>query len=243
MFDVIINNLMIPFLKFSYQHIYPNYGLAIILLTLFVKVIFYPLTKKQFQAMKKNQKLQPLIKEIQEKYKGQPEKLQKELMKFWKENKFNPLSGCLPALLQLPIFLAIFWTINSAAFKGLLVQPGINPGFLPFWVPNLALADHTLILPILISLLTYLSQKSFNIDPQQAAIFMFMPFIMFIISWQMPGGVLLYWGTSTLISWLQQLWIMRDTPSNNQQKKLNGPVTKLKNSLPFFNRLNNKKGE
>ncbi|MFA5879366.1 MAG: YidC/Oxa1 family membrane protein insertase [Candidatus Margulisiibacteriota bacterium] len=220
MFDFIINGAMIPFLDYSYHHIFPNYGLAIILLTLLVKIIFYPLTKKQFEAMKKNQKLQPLIKEIQDKYKGQPEKSQKELMKFWKENKFNPLSGCLPALLQLPIFLSIFWTINSPAFKNLLAQPGINPGFLPFWIPDLSLADHTMILPILISLLTYLSQKSFNIDPKQASIFLFMPFIMFIVSWKMPGGVLLYWGTSTLISWLQQLWIMRDKPEKKSPQKL-----------------------
>ncbi len=213
MFDTIIHDIMLPILNFLYYHVYPNYGVAIILLTIIVKVIFYPLTKKQFVAMKKNQELQPLLKEIQEKYKKEPEKLQKELMGFWKKHNFNPLSGCLPALLQLPIFLAIFWTISNPAFNALLKTPGVNPGFLPFWLSNLAQPDVTLILPIFISLLTYLSQKSMTMDPQQANIFLFMPFIMFIISWKMPAGVLLYWATSTGVSYLQQIWIMRNKPT------------------------------
>ena len=111
--DLLIQNWMIPFLKFSYQSIYPNYGMSIILLTVLVKMVFYPLTKKQFVQMKVNQKIQPQIKEIQEKYKKQPEKMHKEMSALWKANNANPLSGCLPALVQLPFFFAIFYTMQS----------------------------------------------------------------------------------------------------------------------------------
>ena len=106
--NYLIDSFMIPFLNFSYENIFPNYGIAIILLTVLIKIVFYPLTKKQFEAMKANQKIQPMMKKIQEKYKGQPEKLHKEMTKLWKENNANPLSGCLPALVQLPVFIAVF---------------------------------------------------------------------------------------------------------------------------------------
>jgi YidC/Oxa1 family membrane protein insertase len=209
MFDYLINSVMIPFLTYSYNNVFPNYGVAIILLTIVVKVIFYPLTKKQFEAMKVNQMMQPKLKELQEKYKKQPEILQKKMVEMWKDHKVNPLSGCLPMLVQLPFFIAIFMTMQSPAFKTLIAQPGINPGLFPFWLPNLGLADVTFILPIIIAISTYWSQKSMPMDANQAKIFMFMPILMFVISWKMPSGVLLYWAVSTILSTVQQMWIMK----------------------------------
>jgi len=208
-FDFLIQTLMLPFLNFSYHSIFPNYGIAIILLTLFVKLIFYPLTNKQFKAMKLNQEMQPKLKELQEKYKKQPEVLQKKMFEFWKEQGINPLDGCLPMVVQLPFFIAIFLTMQSPSFHTLISTPGINPGFLPFWLPNLGLADKTFILPIIIGISTWWSQKSMTMDPMQARIFMFMPILMVVISWKMPSGVLLYWATSTIISTIQQMWIMK----------------------------------
>lgn len=207
--DFLVQKVMLPFLNFSYHTIYPNYGIAIILLTVLIKVLFYPLTRKQFESMKVTQKLQPKMKELQEKFKGQPEKLQKEMIKLWRENKANPLSGCLPALVQLPVFFAVFYTVNSAGFKEILGQPGINAGLFPFWLADLALPDKTFILPVIIALSTYWSQKMFTVDPKQASLFIFMPFLMFFISLKMPAGVLLYWAASQLISTLQQLIIMK----------------------------------
>lgn len=209
--DYLIHTLMIPFLTFSHDTIFPNYGVSIILLTLVIRAAFYPLTKKQFQSMKVTQKIQPEMKKIQEKFKGQPEKLQKEMMKLYRENNANPLGGCLPALVQLPFFIAVFYTIKSEAFTTLITQPGINPGFLSFWIPDLAQPDATYILPILVGLTSYLSQKMMTIDPKQAAMFIFMPFFMFFICLKMPGGVLLYWATSQGLSVAQQYYFLKRT--------------------------------
>jgi YidC/Oxa1 family membrane protein insertase len=205
----LVENMMLPFLTFSYEHIVPNYGIAILLLTLVIKIIFYPLTNKQFQSMQMQKKIQPEIKKLQEKYKGEPEKLQKEMMKVWKENKANPLSGCLPTLIQLPFFFAIFYTMKSDAFMNLIAQPGVNPGLFPFWVSNLGVPDKTFILPVLVGISTYLSQKMMTTDPKQAKIFMFMPFFMVFICLKMPTGVLLYWATSQILSVAQQYMIMK----------------------------------
>ena len=109
-----VDNIMIPFLEACYGF-YPNYGVSILILTLVIKVIFFPLSKKQFEKMKITQKLQPKVKALQAKYKGDPKKIQQEMMKLWKENNANPLGGCLPALVQLPFFLAIFYTIKIDA--------------------------------------------------------------------------------------------------------------------------------
>ena len=116
--------------------------------------------------MKITQKLQPKIKELQKKHGKNPQKLQQEMMKLWKENNANPLGGCLPALVQLPIFLAVFYTVKSDAFSALLMQPGVNISFL--WLKDLTQPDHFYILPILIGFAMYWSQKMMTIDPKQA---------------------------------------------------------------------------
>ena len=206
--DYIVQNAFIPFLKFSYELI-PNYGIAIILLTLLIKLLFYPLTLKQFKSMKLNQKLQPELKKIQEKFKGEPQKVHKETMSLWKEHNANPFLGCLPTLVQLPFFFAVFWTVKSPVFLEMLSLPGANPGLLTFWIPNLATHDTTYILPVVIGIATYFSQKMFMTDPKQAALFMFMPFVMVFICLKMPGGVLIYWATSQVIATAQQYLIMR----------------------------------
>ncbi len=214
-FNYLSHDIMLPFLNFSYHSIFPNYGLAIILLTLMIKILFFPLTQKQFQSMKATQKIQPEMKALQEQYKDQPEVLQKEMLRLWRENNANPLGGCLPLLIQLPIFFAIYHTITSDAFKALLVQPGINPGLLPFWITNLGAPDPWFILPIVIAGATWLSQKMMPVsDPNQAMIFMFMPIMMGAISIKMPAGVLLYWATQQIISNLQQYWMLRQPPKS-----------------------------
>ena len=209
--NYLIDTMTVPFLSFSYETLFPNYGIAIILLTVLIRAAFYPLTKKQFQSMKVAQKLQPELKKIQEKFKGQPEKLQKEMMRLYRENNANPLGGCLPALIQLPFFFLIFYTVQSDAFNALLAQPNVNTGFLSFWITDLSAPDKTYVLPLLIGVTSYLSQKMMTIDPKQAAMFMFMPFIMFFVCLKMPAGVLLYWATSQGLSAAQQYYFLKQS--------------------------------
>ncbi len=220
--DYLVTTFMIPFLQFSYTRVFPNYGVAIILLTVVVKALFFPLTKKQFESMSATQKIQPQLKALQEKYKGQPEVLQKEMMKLMKDHNANPLGGCLPALIQLPVFIAIFYTIKSEAFTGLMAATGANKGLFSFYLSNLELPDHTMILPIVIGLLTYWSQKMMMVkggsgSQQQTVMLIVMPLMMFFFCIKMPGGVLIYWAVSQGISALQQLWMVKRPKKHTQQ--------------------------
>jgi YidC/Oxa1 family membrane protein insertase len=218
--NFIINELFIPFLTYSYAVIFPNYGLAIMLLTLLIKMVFFPLTYKQFKSMKITKKLQPQVKAIQEKFKGDPKKVQTEMMRLWKENNANPFSGCLPSLIQLPVFISIFYAVKSNTFIEMLNLPGVFPGAFPFWLTHLSSADNTMILPIVIGLAMFWSQQMMTIDPKQKAIFMFMPFVMFFFSIKMPAGVLIYWSTSMIVSNIQQWMIMKyddKKPSNKPE--------------------------
>ena len=215
--NLLVQNIMLPFLIYSYHHIYPNYGVSIILLTLIVKIIFYPLTHKQFKSLSVQKEIQPEIKEIQEKFKGQPEKLQKEMTAVWKKYNMNPLSGCLPTLIQLPVFIAVFYTIKSTDFLALIAEPGINPGLFSFWLSNLGQPDTTYILPIFIGIITYITQKLMTTDPKQAKIFAFMPFLMVVICLKMPAGVLLYWAASQGLSAIQQILIMKKIEAKKEK--------------------------
>ena len=206
---------MIPFLSYAYHHIYPNFGIGIILLTIIVKIILYPLTKQQFESMKKMQSMMPTFKKLKEKHKNNPQQLQIETMKIYKENKINPLGGCLPMLIQLPFLFALFYTMNGKSFENLISQGDVFPGFTSFWLADLSQPDSLFILPIVIGVSTYLGQKMASTDPNQQKILMFMPFLMVIISFKMPAGVLLYWAISQIISSAQQILIMNKREDAN----------------------------
>lgn len=178
----------------------PNYGWAIIILTLFVRVILLPLTIKQTRSMKMMQALQPEIKKLQEKYKGDKEKLQQETMKFYQNNKFNPLGGCLPILAQIPIFIALYrMLLHNSALKG--------ADFL--WLSNLSIKDPLYILAILTAASTYLSQKMVTTDPQSERLMMPMTVFMGFIAINLPAGVLLYWVTTNIWTIGQQSIMLR----------------------------------
>ncbi|MDR1114108.1 MAG: YidC/Oxa1 family membrane protein insertase [Candidatus Margulisbacteria bacterium] len=112
-----MNNFFIEVLKFFGANL--NYGLAIILLTVLIKLIFWPLTAKQFESMAAMRKIQPKLKELQEKYRSDPQTLQKKMLELYKTHNMNPLSGCLPMLIQLPILFALYAALNSVAFINL----------------------------------------------------------------------------------------------------------------------------
>lgn len=183
-------------------------GWSIILLTLTVRVVLIPLTFKQTRAMKDIQRVQPLLKELQEKYKNNREKLAEEQMKLYKEHKVNPLGGCLPLILQMPIFFALFTLLRDKMF--------IGHGFGPLRDLSIAATKATslgwqaawpyFLLVVLIVATQFVSQKQTMTDPSQAKMMAFMPVIIGAISISLPVGVLLYWTVFNAAMILQQ-WV------------------------------------
>lgn len=190
-----LNTMMLKTLRFFHSLI-PNYGVAIILLTLLVRLILYPLTLKQTKSMAKMQKIQPKLKDIQDRYKNDPQKMNEEVMKLYTKEKVNPLGGCLPLLLQLPIIMALYNTFRIA----------VELRKAPFlWMSDLSKGDPYLILPIAIAALMYYQQGKTAMDPQQKQAMAFMPMMMFVITWSLPSGLLVYWFASSILGLLQQL--------------------------------------
>jgi YidC/Oxa1 family membrane protein insertase len=201
-----LTNIMLEVLKFFYAIGGQNYGLAIIWLTIAVNLALYPLTLSSIQQMAAMQRLQPRINEIQKKYKDDPKELQKEMMDAYKTEGVNPLGGCLPVLLKIPFFLALFWALQSKEFVALAGQ---NAPFIPGWINNITAQDPYFVLPVLIGITTWLSQKSMpQTTGQGQAMMMFMPFFITFISYNFAAGVQIYWIISNLMGWAQQTYIM-----------------------------------
>jgi YidC/Oxa1 family membrane protein insertase len=212
-----LSDIMMMVLNFFYA-IVPNYGVAIILLTLTVKIALYPLTISSTRQMKAMQDLQPKLKKVQEKHKEDPQKLQKETMALYAAEGVNPFGGCLPMLLQIPFFIALFFALNSKEFAMLMVQPGIHGGFL--WLKSLAQPDHTYVMAVLIGLSTYWSQKATPMASQQNnMMLMFMPIFITMISLNFPSGVQLYWVASNAITAVQQMAALRSVDKRKKKVK------------------------
>lgn len=182
-------------LRFFFGYIH-SWGWSIVLLTIVVRIILLPLTIKQTKSMKAMQEIQPKIKQLQEKYKKDKERLQREMIKFYQENKVNPLGGCLPLLLQMPIFFALFRMLRGASFlKG--------QGFL--WMQSLAKPDPYLVLPIIMVASTFWSQKQITPDDtQQKQMLYIMPLVLGFIAWRLDAGILIYWVTTNIWTIAQQ---------------------------------------
>ena len=210
----LIESFMLPFLSFSYETLIPNYGISIILLTVIIKIIFYPLMNKQYTSMKKMQEIAPKMTELRQKFKSDPHKMQQEVMKLYKDHNVSPLQGCLPMLLQIPFFIAIYATIISDQFSSLIKAQGINQGLFSFWLSDLTVADSTYILPIILAVFTFYSQKMMMVDPKQKQLLYLSPIMILIFGLQLPSGVLLYWATSTVISTIQQFLITKPLSPN-----------------------------
>jgi YidC/Oxa1 family membrane protein insertase len=186
-----------------FQRIVGNYGVAIILLTILIRVFFFPLATKQFRSMKEMQRLQPLLKELKEKYKDDKEKLNQETMQLFRTHKVNPLGGCLPILVQIPVFIALYQALlNSIALRQ---APFI------FWLKDLSAPDPTYITPVLMTGSMFLQQKMSPpaADPAQQKIMMFMPLIFGVMFLNFPSGLVLYWLINNLLAIGQQYWINR----------------------------------
>lgn len=187
----------------------PNYGVAIILLTILVRVVFWPITHQSTESMKRMTEIQPLVNEIRVKYKDNPQKQQQEIMALYKEHRVNPLSGCLPSLVQLPVFIGLFVVLSRA----------IELRFAPFlWVKDLSEPENLFagkipivgslnILPILMALTMYWQQKltPSGGDPQQQKMMALMPLMMLLILYHFASGLALYWTTNQCLMIAQQL--------------------------------------
>ena len=200
--------LLITTLNAIYS-VVPNYGLAIILLTIIVKVLFWPLTHKSTESSKKMQKLQPLIAELKEKHKDQPQKIQQAQMALYKEHGINPLASCLPMLVQLPIFIALFTVLRSSIelrFAGFLWISDLSEpeGLLAGSIPVIGALN---ILPVFMTVTMILQQQLTPTagDPQQKKMMMLMPAMMLVFFYNMPSALVLYWSVSQCLSIVQLL--------------------------------------
>ncbi len=191
-------------------NIIPNYGICIIIFSVLIKIVIWPLTRKSYQSMSGMQRIQPKIAELKEKYAKDAQRLQKETMKLYKEEGINPMGGCLPVLLQMPLLIALFQVFRSTIeFRGApffgwitdLAMPDIL-FHLPFTFPMYG--DHVALLPILMGISTYLQSKSTMTDPNQKMMLYFMPIFMVVIFNNFPSGLTLYYTLFNIWTLVQQ---------------------------------------
>ena len=233
-------------LKFCYD-VTGSFGLAIILITVAMRVVLLPLTIKQTKSMIAMQRLQPQLKEIQKKYKDDREKQGQEMMKLYKENKVSPLGGCLPLILQLPIIFAIFQVLHnlsnvkSEAVK--IIGSGTNFVFLGM---DMRLTGSKLwnngayvqvILLVLLTVVTgYISAKMMTTDPKQAKMMAMMPVLMGVFAIILPAGVTIYIIVTNILTFAQQyVQLEREGFYDEKRAELtkSGDMEKLHNSLKF----------
>ncbi|WP_405760079.1 YidC/Oxa1 family membrane protein insertase [Anaerovibrio slackiae] len=184
---------------------FANYGIAIILMTILVKALMYPLTAKQVRSMKAMQELQPALKKLQKDYKNNPQLLQQKMADLYKEAGVNPLAGCLPLLIQMPILMGVYYCLYGYSYSG-------DPTFL--WLTSLSDTDPLYVLPILSALTTYIQQKQTMAnngqDNQQMKIMSYMmPLFIGWISLNFPSGLVVYWVTMNLCQIAQQWYMFR----------------------------------
>lgn len=178
-----------------------NYGLAIILLTVLIKLLFWPLTHKSYASMKAMQKLQPEMQKIRDRFKDDKERLNRELMELYKTHRVNPLGGCLPMLVQIPVFFALY--------KVLLDSIALRHAPFALWLTDLSAKDPYYITPLLMGASMFVQQKMTptTADPMQARIFMMMPIIFTFLFLNFPSGLVIYWLVNNLLTIVQQFYI------------------------------------
>lgn len=195
-----------------FYHYTHNYGVAIILLTVLTKVLFFPLTIKSMRSMKAMQALQPQINALRSKFKSDPQRLQRETMELYREHRVNPLGGCLPMIVQIPVFYALYVALSVAV--EMQNAPFICFGRLfgmDLWICDLAAQDPTYVLPILMGVSMFVQQKMTPTmgDPRQAKMMLLMPVVFTFMFLNLPSGLVLYWTLSNVFQIAQQLYMER----------------------------------
>jgi YidC/Oxa1 family membrane protein insertase len=206
------------FLMKASNRVTGNYGIDIILLTILIKILFFPLTQKSMSSMRKMQELGPILKTLKEKYKGDAQRLNQETMNLYKTYKINPLSGCLPMLAQIPVFIALY--------KGLLVTIELRHAPFFLWVNDLSAPEHLWdiavagytvpirLLPLLMGVSMFVQQKmtpSAGMEPAQQKMMLFMPIIFTFMFWSFPTGLVVYWLVNNVLAIGQQMMYNRKT--------------------------------
>lgn len=199
-------------MSFINKNIVSNWGWTIILLTLFIKAIFFYPSAMGYKSMAKMKKLSPKMKEISEKYKNDPATKQKEMMGLYKKEGANPLGGCLPMLIQMPVFMGLYWVLQESV--ELRQAPWI------MWYQDLSIKDPYFILPIIMGASMFIQQKlnpPAMQDPMQQKIFMYLPLVFTVMFLFFPAGLVLYWVVNNILSIFQQWFINKkiigDTPT------------------------------
>jgi YidC/Oxa1 family membrane protein insertase len=198
-----IGRILLKLLQW-FHSVFGNWGVSIILLTLLVRILVLPLNVSTFRSTKKMQKLQPHIAAVRERFKDDPQAMNREMMGLWKEHKVNPVGGCLPMLLQLPIFFALYRVLGQS----------IELYQAPFfgWIHDLSLKDPYYVLPALMAICMFIQQKitPTTMDPTQAKVMQFLPLIFAVMMVSLPSGLTLYIFINTLAGILLQQLFMRD---------------------------------
>ena len=199
MFDIIAKPLLYV-LKYL-NKVTHNYGLAIVILTVIIKILFFPLTHKSYKSMKAMKDLQPKMAALKKKYKDDKERLNREIMSLYRTYKVNPLGGCLPLLIQFPIFIAFYWVLLGS----------IELRHAPFmlWIKDLSAKDPYYVTPILMGVSMFIQQKMSPTagDPTQAKVMLAMPIIFTFLFLKFPSGLVLYWLVNNILQIFQQLYI------------------------------------
>ncbi|RMH70841.1 MAG: membrane protein insertase YidC, partial [Gemmatimonadetes bacterium] len=209
-----ISRPMLELFLFLHQFI-PNYGIIIILFSIMMKTVFYPFNKSSYTSMRKMQEIQPKMKELQEKYKNNPQQLQKEMMELYKEHGVNPLSGCLPMLPQIPIFFALFRVLRATVELR-------SAGFIPIWLEDLSQPDPFYALPIMMGITMFIQQKTSPqsaaaaTNPQQKMMMYILPFVMTFMFLNFQAGLVLYWFTNNILTVIQQYMITHSHTKSQQ---------------------------
>ncbi|MDR3274549.1 MAG: membrane protein insertase YidC [Endomicrobium sp.] len=188
-----------------------NYGWAIMILAVAIQILVFPLTLKSFKSTAAMKRIQPIIKDIQTKYKDNPQRLQAEMLNVYRTQKANPLSGCLPMLLQLPIFWAFFTMLRNAYELR-------NEGWI-LWIKDLSTSDQFMhlgffnlnLLPLIMGIGMFLQQRMTAVtsDPMQKRIMYIMPVVFTFMFWSFPSGLVLYWLTNSIISMIEQYFTIK----------------------------------
>lgn len=221
----------------------PNYGLAIIFMTIAIKLVLFPITQKQMKSMRAMQEMQPKLKYIQDKYKDDPQKMQAKVMELYKEHGANPFSGCLPLLIQMPIFIAFYQSLYGFEFKvaehaAFLGIPNIGETVWYFTTHGAPIAIY---LPIIAGLTTYLQQKVSMVnttDPTQKSMLYMMPIFMAWIAFTLPAGLPLYWIMFNILGIAQQLYV---NWSSNKAKLDTGAGITVEAEAKAFNKNSEEK--
>ncbi len=178
-----------------------NWGWSIVALVVLLKIAFYWFNAKAYQSMAKMKAINPKVMDLRERYKDNPQQMQQEMMRIYREEKVNPMGGCLPILIQIPVFIALYWVLlSSVEMRG---APWI------LWIKDLSVRDPYFILPIVMTLTTLL-QTALNPlppDPMQAKLMWFMPLIFSVMFFFFPAGLVLYWITNNILTIAQQ-WVI-----------------------------------